>query len=108
MFEFKRTWDEMPEQYEVYSGQTQVAFMKLQNGVVEVYEPNEDGEAILYADLGGRNWGKFATDAEREYWFDVASQLIFYRIASTLGKRFEEFLENIKKAFETLKESEDE
>lgn len=64
---FELTCIACPEQYDVWDGDKQVAYVRLRHGCLTVDCPDVDGELVYEHVFDGNEWkGRFGSDEERK------------------------------------------
>jgi len=84
---FVRTCFACPEQYDVYLGKQQVAYIRLRHGRIYASSPDVGGETIYLAFPKGD--GIFASDEERDFHLEQVSKALDYE------KRQQEFIQRL-------------
>lgn len=67
---FKLTCGACPEQYDVFRGEEQVAYIRLRWGRLRVDVPDYGGRELFVHDFDEEFKGMFTNDAERNYWLN--------------------------------------
>jgi len=80
---FVQTCMACPEQYDVFSEDKQVGYVRLRDGVLTVGYPDVHGVQIFQKDFGQvNNWGSFDNDDQRAKWLDIVADAILEKKAA--------------------------
>ena len=72
-FEFVKTCDACPEQYDIFKGDIEVGWVRLRYGILHAYYM---GEVIYSRTFEDGYKGEFSSDEEREHFLEVIAKEI--------------------------------